>query len=319
MLKARLLSEGTARLEGVPGNGYVSASTAGPGAGGPGSVFFSLGGKRVRLALDPESSIRIFHRGAGLATLFVDGKEIEGVIEPIALHCPRQAYLTVSSGCIFSCRYCEVPGHPQRRKSVDEIVAMVARVADRIDAISLTSGVMGSVEEEEEYVLGVVRRLARFGIPIGVSIYPTKESAERLHALGVVEVKFNVETATDALFARMCPGLSRDDIWQALGKSVPLFGKNHVFSNLIIGLGETDEEVGDCIHALTRMGVIPVIRPLSPAAGCRGYRRPSKERILAVNRIHADALHRAGLDPGAAMTMCVACTGCDLVPGRDDT
>ncbi|OPX68317.1 MAG: biotin synthase [Methanoregulaceae archaeon PtaB.Bin056] len=318
MLKARLLSEGTARLEGEPGNGYISASTAGPGAGGPGSVFFSHKEKRVRLALDQKSSIRILHRGEGKATLFVDGKEIEGVLEPIALHCPRQAYLTVSSGCIFSCRYCEVFGHPHRRKSVDEIVSMVERVADRIDAISLTSGVMGSVEEEEEYVLGVVRRLTRFGIPIGVSIYPTDKSAERLHALGVVEVKFNVETATDELFARMCPGLSRDSIWRALGQSVPLFGRNHVFSNLIIGLGETDDEVRECIHALTRMGVIPVIRPLTPAAGCKGYRRPSKERVLAINRIHADALREAGLDPGEALTMCVACTGCDLVPGRDD-
>ena len=319
MLKARLLEAGAARLEGEPADGYISASTAGPGARGPGSVFFSHGGRRVRLAIDPESSIRVMHRGGGEAVLSVDGKEISGILEKIALHCPRQAYITISSGCIFSCRYCEVPGHPPRRKSVDEIVAMVEGVADRIDAISLTSGVMGSVEEEERYVLDVVQKLGKFGIPIGVSIYPTNESAERLCALGVREVKFNVETATDALFEKMCPGLSRDDIWRALAQSVPLFGKNRVFSNLIIGLGETDEQVEECIHDLTRMGVIPVVRPLSPAAGCRGYRRPSKERILSINRIHAEALCEAGLDPGAALTMCVACTGCDLVPGRDDT
>lgn len=318
-LKARLLSEGTARLEGEPAEGHVSASTAGPGAGGPGSVFFSREGKRVRLALDSKSSIRILHRGAGEAVLVADGREIDGRLEPIALHCPRQAYLTVSSGCIFSCRYCEVPNHPPRRKSVDEIVAMVEGVADRIDAISLTSGVMGSVEEEEEYVLGVVRRLSGIGIPLGVSIFPTEKTAERLFRLGVAEVKFNVETATDALFERMCPGLSRETIWQALEQSVPLFGKDHVFSNLIIGLGETDEEVAECIHALTGRGVIPVIRPLSPSAGCKDYRRPSKERILGIYRVHREALREAGLDPGAAITMCVACTGCDLVPGRDDT
>ncbi len=318
MLKARLLSEGTARLEGEPAGAYISASTAGPGAGGPGSVFFSLEGKRVRLAVDPGSSISITHRGSGRAVLTVDGRKVAGMLEPVALHCPRQAYLTVSSGCIFSCRYCDVPTHPPTRKSIGEIVAMVEGVSDRIDAISLTSGVMGSVEEEEEYVLDVVRRLSGLGIPVGVSIYPTEKTPERLFALGVAEVKFNVETATEELFARMCPGLSWKAMWRALEQSVPLFGRNHVFSNLIIGLGETDEEAAACIHALTRAGVIPVVRPLSPAAGCRGFGRPSKERILALNRIHEKALEEAGLDPTRARTMCVACTGCDLVPGRDD-
>lgn len=318
-LKAELLSLGTARLEGEPASGRISSSTAGPGAGGRGSIFFSAGGRRVRLAIDPASSTRVIHMGNGRALLRIKGEEIEGELEQVALHCPRQAYLTVSSGCIFSCAYCEVPAHPQKRKPISEILAMVEGVADRIDAISLTSGVMGSVEEEESYVLEVVRRLVPFGIPIGVSIYPTDRTAGRLHALGVREVKFNVETANDDLFGRMCPGLSRDAIWKALDQSVPIFGRGHVFSNLIIGLGETDDEAGACIRELTSLGVIPVIRPLSPAAGCRGFERPSKERILAISRIHADAMKEAGLDPRTALTMCAACTGCDLVPGRDDT
>jgi len=318
-LKADLLSIGTASLGGEPAGDYVALSTAGPGAGGPGSVFFAEGGKRVRLTLDSASPVRIIHRGGGDAVLEYGGHHVEGKIEPVALHCPRQAYLTVSSGCMFSCRYCRVPAEPQRRKTIREIVEMVGRVADRVDAISLTSGVMGSVEEEERYVLEVVRSLRQFSLPIGVSIYPTPGTPERLFSLGVAEVKFNVETATDRLFARMCPGLSRDAIWDALSRSVPLFGKNHVFSNLIIGLGETDGEVAACIRELTGRGVIPIIRPLTPAAGCSNLSRPPRERLLAIYRVHADALRDAGLDPRNAISMCAACTGCDLVPGRDDT
>lgn len=316
-LKAGLLAGGSTRLEGEPAEGYISASTAGPGAGGPGSVFFSRKGKQVRLTIDQESKTRIVHRGMGKAQLFVDGLVIDGRLAPVALHCPRQAYLTVSSGCIFSCRYCEVPNHPPRRKTVDEIVVLVEGISDSIDSISLTSGVMGSVEEEEEYVLEVVRSLSHLGIPIGVSIYPTEKTPERLHELGVVEVKFNVETATQELFARMCPGLSWDAMWRALEQSVPLFGKNHVFSNLIIGLGETDEEAEGCIRDLTGKGVIPTVRPLSPASGCKDFKRPSKERLLKIHAIHEKAVKEAGLDPAQAKTMCIACTGCDLVPGRD--
>lgn len=316
-LKATLLAGGSARLEGEPAEGFISASTAGPGAGGKGSVFFSRGGKQVRLSLDQGSDTRIVHLGRGEAQLFVDGIAIDGRLEPVALHCPRQAYLTVSSGCIFSCRYCEVPNYPPRRKTIDEIVTMVEGISDSIDAISLTSGVMGSVDEEEEYVLEVVRSLSHLGIPIGVSIYPAEKTPERLHEAGVAEVKFNVETATKDLFTRMCPGLSWNAMWRALEQSVPLFGKNHVFSNLIIGLGETDKEAAECIRNLTREGVIPVVRPLSPASACNEFRRPSKKRILNIHAIHEKALKDAGLDPAQAKTMCIACTGCDLVPGRD--
>lgn len=316
-LKAGLLAEGTACLEGEPANGYISSSTAGPGAGGQGSVFFSRKGRRVRLALDPGSSIRINHVGRGNAVLNYHGREIAGILEPVAYHCPRQAYLTVSSGCTFSCLYCDVPNHPQRRKPVDEIVAMIEGVKDRIDAISLTSGVMGSVEDEEEYVLEVVRRLSGLGIPLGVSIYPTERTADRLHELGVAEVKFNVEAATEALFARMCPGLSWRAIWRTLEQSVPLFGRNHVFSNLIIGLGETDQEAESCIRDLTGAGVIPVVRPLFPTGACRTFQRPTKERLLSLYEIHSKALNEAGLDSSQAKTMCSACTGCDMVPGRD--
>ncbi|MDI9633779.1 MAG: radical SAM protein [Methanolinea sp.] len=318
-LKAELLSAGTVRLAGEPAGEYIARSAAGPGAGGTGSVFFSLGGKRVRLSVDGESPLTLTHRGGGRAFLEIGGRKIEGILEEVALHCPRQAYVTVSTGCIFSCRYCGVPGGKAGRKSPGEIVEMVRKVAGRIDAISLTSGVVGSVEEEERYVLRVVGELRRhFSLPIGVSIYPSEGTAERLSALGVREVKFNVETATDSLFAEMCPGLSRDAIWDALRRSVPLFGRNHVFSNLIVGLGETDEEAARCIRRLAGMGVIPIVRPLTPAGACRHLPRPSAERLLALFEVHAEALRESGLDPRGALSMCAACTGCDLVPGRDD-
>jgi biotin synthase-related radical SAM superfamily protein len=316
-LKARLLAAGTARLTGSGGEPFISASTAGPGAGSSGSIFFSTGSGRVRLTLDPESPVEVEHRGGGRAVLRYDGLTIGGMLEPVALHCPLQAYITVTSGCIYRCRYCEVPAVAAGRKTPEQIDEMVVSVADRIDAISITSGVLASVEEEEEYVCAIIRRLLRFGIPIGVSIFPGEATAERLHDLGVAEVKFNVETATRDLFAVMCPGLDWDMVWRALRRSVGLFGRGHVFSNLIIGLGERDGEVEDCIRTLCGIGVIPVIRPLNPAGELSSYARPTAERLLRIYGIHSRLIREAGLDPRDSLTMCPACTGCDLVPGRD--
>lgn len=317
-LKARLLEAGSARISGEPVDPYVSRSAAGPSAGRPsGSLFFSIGARRVRVGIDDKSPIVIVHRGEGEAVLIIDGEEVHGRLEPAALHCPRQAYITVSGTCIFHCRYCPVPTLPGRRKDIAEIVRMVESVADRVDAISITSGVAASIEEEEAYVLDLISALRSFDLPIGVSIYPGPETPARLRALGVVEVKFNIEAATPELFREMCPGLSWEGVRESLSSSVALFGRDRVFSNVIVGLGETDEDLERVMEDLAAIGVIPVLRPLTPAASLADRPRPSAERLLSLHEVHGRILRQAGLDPRRALTMCAACTGCDLTPGRD--
>ena len=317
-LKARLLSVGSARISGEPADQYIARSAAGPGAGGSGAVFFAKGSHRVKLALNPASSIEISHRGNGTADLCFEGQLIPGRLLEPGCHCPDQAFITVSGSCIFRCRYCSVPKIGGRRKSHEEIVSMVESLRHRIHAISITSGVQTSIEEEESYVLDIVRHLTRFNLPIGVSIYPMEKTPDLLKELGVAEVKFNLEAATPELFAKMCPGLDYDRLWQVLDRSVELFGRNRVFSNVIIGLGESDAEMEACIRKLTSHGVIPVLRPLNPVADLVGTPRPTAERLSKIMAIHSQALTEAGLDARLAHTMCTNCAGCDLVPGRDE-
>jgi biotin synthase-related radical SAM superfamily protein len=316
-LKARLLSAGSVRLSGEPADPFIARSSAGPGAGGGGAIFFAMGSHRVKLALDPLSRIEIVHRGNGVADLCYEGTFTRGRLLEPGFHCPDQAFITVTGSCIFSCRYCTVPRLGGRRKTIEEIKGMVESVRHRVGAISITSGVLESIEEEESYVLEVVDHLRVYDLPIGVSIYPTTNTPDRLKELGVAEVKFNLEAATPGLFAKMCPGLDYSLLWQALDRSVQLFGKNRVFSNIIVGLGETDMELETCIKNLTSLGVIPVLRPLNPVADLAGTPRPSAERLKKIFAIHEKALAAAGLDPRLAVTMCTNCTGCDLVPGRD--
>jgi biotin synthase-related radical SAM superfamily protein len=316
-LKARLLEVGGVRVEGAPVDAFLARSTAGPGAGGPGSVFFTTGEGRVRLSVRPESPITLVHHGDGRVTLRMEDGPVEGRLEEVALHCPRQAYLTISEGCTQGCRYCQVPAQKGRVKTASEMEARIRSVADRIDAIAITSGVTETPREEEEITLDLVRRVRLLGIPIGVSIYPDLETPARLHRAGVSEVKFNLETATDALFREMCPGLDRDLIQKVLDRSVALFGKNHVFSNVIVGLGESDADLEGCMKDLAARGIIPVLRPLQPAAAVAQYPRPSAERLLHLYKREQEILDRADLDPRKAFSMCVSCTGCDLVPGRE--
>jgi biotin synthase-related radical SAM superfamily protein len=276
-----------------------------------------MGNHRVKLALNPASAVEIVHRGKGVADLYFEGTLIPGRLLEPGCHCPDQAFITVTGSCIFHCRYCPVPTLGGKRKTIEEILSIVKSVRHRISAISITSGVLQTIEEEESYVLEVVKNLQVYNLPIGVSIYPTDQTPDRLRALGVKEVKFNIEAATATIFTKQCPGLDYQQLWRVLDRSVELFGKGRVFSNVIIGLGETDGEMEACIKRLTSHGIIPVLRPLNPVAELSGTPRPSAERLKKIFGIHTRELIRAGLDPKEALTMCTNCAGCDLVPGRD--
>ncbi|MDR2855748.1 MAG: radical SAM protein [Methanomicrobiales archaeon] len=321
--KADLLAAGTAQISGASWHQFVSQSIAGPGAGGDGAVFLNYHGHRVKLSLSKTGSVLLSHRGGGVVSFTLHNEQHIAKLEPASLHCPEQAYITISGSCIFSCKYCNVPSLAGRRKSNDEIVHMIQKQQEygSVRAISLTSGIMHSVEEEEENTVSVVTRLRdEFPeLPIGVSIYPTEKSAMRLYEAGACEVKFNLEAATADILAKFCPESNRDVLLFALAASVPLFGKGHVFSNVILGLGESDQEMEACIYELCDLGVIPIIRPLSPHAEleAEGYHRPDSKRLLAMHEIMTKALGSAELDPSLCKTMCPRCGGCDLVVGRD--
>ncbi|MDR3102377.1 MAG: radical SAM protein [Methanocalculaceae archaeon] len=315
-LKAQLLEIGTAKLTDADTSLYRSTSTAGPGAGGRGSVFFNYEGHRIRFAIAGDSPITLRHIGEGTAMLTYGCIEVLGKLEEPGSHCPGQAYITISGSCIFHCRYCPVPQNAASTKSTADIVSLVRGAGD-IQAISLTSGVAGSIEEGEQRTLDAVKALLQFSLPIGVSIYPLPGTAHRLHEAGVAEVKFNLETATPELFAEMCPDLDRDVINTELDAAVALFGKNHVFTNLIFGLGESDAQMEAAIDNVCRRGIIPAMRPFSPAAELKDRSRPGFKRFMNLYAHHRAALATNNLITREAKTMCIACAGCDMVPGRD--
>ncbi|MDD1703436.1 MAG: radical SAM protein [Methanoregula sp.] len=321
--KARLVGIGSAAIDAsLLGTQFKTSATAGPGAGGS-SFFLSSGGHRVRLSIKPDSPLKVVPHNKGVA--IVKGDEIiaTGALEQPLCHCPDQAYITISERCVFDCKYCPVPVLNGQIKSIPTILSLVkeAEKNGTLSAISLTSGVADSPEGEVKRAVAVVRALREhYDIPIGVSVYPTVTSSEELFAAGANEIKYNVETMDREIFARVCPDLSLPAILEALEHAVTIFGKNHVTSNFILGLGESDEVVESGMEELARRGVIPILRPISPSPLRKGQiavERPSGDRLLRLSRRHREILDRYGLDTRLAQTMCLPCTGCDLTPQRD--
>jgi biotin synthase-related radical SAM superfamily protein len=125
------------------------------------------------------------------------------------------------------------------------------------------------------------------------------------------------------IFERVCTGRkgqSLDGILAALRDAVRVFGRNRVSSNIIIGLGETDECVRKGVEYLAKMGVIAVLRPITISPYRKGEisaTRPSAERLLKLTKMTHDILDRYHLEVRVSQTMCLPCTGCDLTPSRD--
>jgi len=321
-LKAFLISIGSVSIDSslIP---RARGSTAGPGAG-TSSVFFKSGEKRVRLSINKDSPLSIQKaEGDGNVALFHERKELaRGKLEPAPAHCPEQAFITLCEKCIFDCKYCPVPKLQGHVKSEEEVLSIVDEVlrTGNLKAISLTSGVETSVEGEVERVLKLLPALKKYNVPIGVSVYPTEGCSRKFYEEGVFEVKYNVETMDSEIFKKVCGDLSLDYILDKLKEAVDVFGKNRVFSNFIIGLGESDSSVMEGVETLAKMGVIPILRPVNPhplRSGDCFTERPSPERLLRLAKIEAEILKKHGLNPGLAMTMCLKCTGCDLVPFVD--
>ncbi len=296
-------------------------STAGPGAGLD-SFFISAGGHRVRLGVRPSSRYRAVRCGEDI-TILKDGKEfLRGRLESAIAHCPEQVYVMVSERCVFDCKFCAVPKLHGHVKTFEEVM----RLADEglkspsFKAITITSGVWQSAEEEVQRVASLVREMKKYNVPIGVSVYATEDSSEILKDAGACEVKYNVETVDPVIFKKVCPGLSLDEIKKALEHAVAVFGRNHVFTNILIGLGESDETITHSIDELASKGIIPILRKVNPhplRAGEVDIKEVDSERLLRLAEAERRILDKYGLRADQALTGCLLCTGCDMTPHRD--
>ncbi|MHC1576555.1 MAG: radical SAM protein [Methanosarcinaceae archaeon] len=318
--KAELINIGKVDID-ISLLGRLTIPTAGPGAG-KSAFFFRSGGHRVRLTVDGTSPLHAVGENGDIV-IMKDGEElVRGQIEDELIHCPEQAYVNMTEKCIFDCKFCPVPKLDGKIKSIEEVLEMIdkAHRTGTMKAISITSGVAETPEIEVDRAVEVVRSARRYGVPIGVCVYPTPDSNRRLKDAGADEIKYNVETMDRAIYQRSCVGQDLDMILHSLKEAVDIFGHNRVCSNFIIGLGETDDSVEKGIRELVSLGVVPILRPASMHPLRQGevvIERPTAERILKLTHILRTILDENGLRADSFRTMCLPCTGCDLNPHSD--
>ncbi len=334
-LKCLLLDEGVVGIDKafkLPVR--TSRSTAGPGAGKR-SIALELDGHRMKVGvtrdpgqkynlIDSEQDYDIAKNGQTIA---------QGVqIIPIAMHAPYQAFINLEAGCIYDCAFCVTPSMGDTKtispeRWVELILDSVKK--EQVDAVAVTSGIPEDLRTTTDGMLFVVEnvREALSDMAIGVEPYiEDVEDIQRFKDAGADEIKLNIETATQALFDRVCPMLDRQKVFELLPKAVEVFGKGNVTSNIIVGLGESDEEVLAASKQLIDMGVVPTLRGLrvndgnrdrlTEALGTTPTKVPSSRLVKLSEGLKKD-LSVAGMFPLELKTMCHKCGCCDIEPRWD--
>lgn len=110
-------------------------------------------------------------------------------------------------------------------------------------------------------------------LPVSLDTPPLERGVlERLRDAGINRIGIPLDAATPKIFdevkGRLVGGpYSWEKHLNALSSAVEVFGIGRVMSNLIIGLGETEEEAVELIQRLKNMGVLTALFALTPIPG----------------------------------------------------
>jgi biotin synthase len=110
-------------------------------------------------------------------------------------------------------------------------------------------------------------------VPISLSCPPfTKTQFKELAEAGADRVSIALDAATEQLFNKVKGTETHSPYqWkhqhQALKEAVEVFGKNQVYTHLIVGLGETEKQITEIIQQCTDQGIVPSLFAFTPIQG----------------------------------------------------
>jgi len=315
-------------------NTSLSKSTAGPSSGSV-SIAFTFGGKNVKMDVS-SCEKEEFHLNLNNGNFqIVKNGEIflENVeILPILFHAPRQAFLNIENRCINNCAFC----HLSKQKNCinyndDTYIHLIQQASHRKDfhSIALTSGIYPNTYEIAKRLSNIIIKLKQkmpdtcIGVETCIS---NQNEISMIKDAGADELKINLQIPDRELFKKICPNLDYDDILLYLEEAVKIFGKGKVSSNIIFGIGESDESLISSINRLTKIGVVPTLRKIrinnlneNKIIKAISKRIPNigADRILEVALMHKEILEKYKLTTKTFKTMCHKCGCCDLVPYWD--
>lgn len=194
--------------------------------------------------------------------------------------------LTYSDGCAGRCAYCGLAKNRKREKPwthysfirVDWPIVSLCEVLERMGSchhIERACVSMITHAKARQDCLTVVNRLHKEVDSISALITPTIIDQEWLYKLrdaGVDKVGIAIDAATSELFDKLrgsdIGGPHRwEKYWQTIEEAVDVFGEYNVGVHLIVGLGETEEQMVSAIQRAYKLGALTHLFSFFPEKG----------------------------------------------------
>lgn len=194
--------------------------------------------------------------------------------------------LTYKIGCSASCSYCGL-AHNRQVDSTKTFIRVkwptyaMADIIDRVKnrpnpfkRVCVSMITHGHALADTCTIIKQVRE--ETGLPVSVLIAPTvmkgKIDMEALKKAGAERVGVAIDAVTEELFdkhrGKGVGGPHRwQRFWESVSEAVEVFGKYNVGVHLIVGLGETEEQMVKVIDKAYQMGALTHLFSFFPEAG----------------------------------------------------
>lgn len=206
---------------------------------------------------------------------------------------PTTAYLLLcrNGKCLANCGFCpqakESTGRADRLSRVTWPAFPTDKLIDGIETAEMDGKIMRvciqtlNYPEVFEDLLFLVREIrSKSSVPISVSSKPlTSNKMEILLAAGANRISIALDAATHRIFDRTKgPKIGGPYRWtkqlKTLQEAVRVFGEGSVSTHLIVGLGETEQEMCRTIQWCVVSGIYPAMFAFTPISGTALEKEP---------------------------------------------
>lgn len=197
-------------------------------------------------------------------------------------------------------------------------VCTAARDYDGAVDVTLTTGSINRRDRGALYISRCAHAIKEAsGLPIQVQFEPPDDLGvlEQVRAAGVDAVGIHIETFDPDVLARVAPGKAQcgvEGYFRCWERAVQVFGRGHVTTYVILGMGERRELIEQGCARAIELGVYPFVVPLRPVPGTlmADTPTPDADYVASVYRSVSAMLAESGLDHVEAKAGCARCQAC---------
>lgn len=211
---------------------------------------------------------------------------------------PTAAYLMMDSerGCMASCSFCPQSSSSSSRRDMlsrvswprhpfGDVLGRLTQMRRFFSRVCVQTLIYPGFFPDLKNILAETTGV---GLPVSSSCPPlSREEFEELKGLGLDTVSVPVDAATQKMFSRVKAGIhSWESCMEALRSCVAVFGRGRVWTHLIVGLGEREEEAVSFMSEMIGMGVRVALFAFTPVRGT-GLENRGQPSLASYRRVQA--------------------------------